>query len=383
MNSRNKRHIRVLHLISTLDMGGAEQNLLRLASTMDKDSFSSHVVCMTRPGIVGERLRSLAIPVFSLDMKKGIPDMRGVFRLLYYARLIRPDIIQCWMYHANLLGLSLAKPSRTLWNIRCSDIDLQSYGRIYRYAVKAGAILSPAPCAVVANSYSGRDVHEGLGYHPRRWEIIPNGFDTDIFRPDQDARKQMRESLGIPLESLVIGLVARFDPMKDHANFFQAAGALLKIHPEARFILAGRGVTWENRALVELMPKGLNRDQVHLLGERMDVSAVFSALDVAASSSWGEGFPNAVGEAMACGVPCVVTDAGDSKILVGETGIVVAARSPMELCASWDRMARMSPEDRAGMGVRARDRIMNNYTQDRTTHIYEELYRRVISPRSA
>lgn len=378
MNDRPKAPIKVLHLISTLDMGGAEQNLLRLASTLDKTRFSSHVVCMTTPGIVGESLKGCAIPVHSLAMEKGTPDLKGVYSLLYYARLIKPDVIQCWMYHANLLGLSMAQPGRTLWNIRCSSMDLDSYGRVYRYSVKAGAVLSSAPYAVVANSYSGRDVHEELGYHPRRWIVIPNGFDPDMFRPDPTARKSMRESLKIPPDSLVIGLVGRFDPMKDHGNFFQAAQALLEIHPQTRFVLAGRGITWENTALVELMPEGLDRSRVQLLGERTDVSAVFSSLDVLSSSSWGEGFPNAVGEAMACGVPCVVTDAGDSRVLVGDTGIVVSRKSPVELCSAWDTMARMSPEKRSEMGARARDRIVRNYTQDRTTRSYEELYRQVV-----
>jgi glycosyltransferase involved in cell wall biosynthesis len=371
--------IKVLHLISTLDVGGAEQNLLRLISTMDTSTFQNHVVCMTKPGIVGQKLEKTSTPVSSLNMKKGVPDIRAVLRLRFLARLLRPDIIQCWMYHANLLGLTIPDRARILWNIRCSDLDLSLYGTVYRFAVMAGARLSSIPYAVAANSIAGRDVHERLGYHPQKWVIIPNGFDTEIFKPDPDARFRIRSELGIPDDALVIGLIGRFDPMKDHSSFFAASLSFLKPYPHTHFILAGRGVTNENPQIRDQLGQRANLKKFHLLGERDDIPRILSAIDIASSSSISEGFPNAIGEAMACGVPCVATDAGDSGLLMGDTGLVVNRKSPQELCKAWDMIARMTPEARLEMGSRARERIQKHYSQDKTTRSYEDLYWQIIN----
>jgi glycosyltransferase involved in cell wall biosynthesis len=371
--------IKVLHLISTLDVGGAEQNLLRLISTMDKSTFQNHVICMTKPGIVGQKLEKTSTPVFSLNMKKGVPDIRAVLRLRFLARLMRPDIIQCWMYHANLMGLTIPNRARILWNIRCSDLDLSIYGTVYRFAVMAGARLSSIPYAVAANSIAGRDAHERLGYHPKKWVIIPNGFDTEIFKPDPNAHFSIRSELGIPDDALVLGLIGRFDPMKDHATFFSAASLFLMSHPDALFILAGRGVTDQNPRMRDYIGAITDQKKFHLLGERDDIPRILSAIDIATSSSISEGFPNAIGEAMACGVPCVATDAGDTGLLMGDTGLVVNRKSPQELCKAWDMIARMTPEVRLEMGSRARERIQKNYSQDKTTRSYEDLYRQIIN----
>jgi glycosyltransferase involved in cell wall biosynthesis len=372
--------IKVLHLISTLDVGGAEQNLLRLVATMDKSAFQNHVVCMTKPGIVGQKLEKTSTSVSSLNMKKGMPDIRAVLRLRFLAGLMKPDIIQCWMYHANLMGLTIPGRARILWNIRCSDLDLSLYGTVYRFAVMAGARLSGIPYAVAANSVAGRNVHEGLGYHPKRWVIIPNGFDINIFKPDPDARFRIRSELGIPEDAFVLGLIGRFDPMKDHASFFAASTSFLKSYPHTHFILAGRDVTPENPHIRDQLGQKADLGKFHLLGERDDIPHILAAIDIVTSSSLSEGFPNAIGEAMACGVPCVSTDVGDARILVEDTGLLVSKRSPQELCKAWDIIARMTHEDRLDMGSRARGRIERHYTQDKTTQRYEELYRKMITP---
>ena len=334
---------------------------------------------MTKPGIVGQKLEKTSIPVSSLNMKKGVPDIRAVLRLRFLSRLLRPDILQCWMYHANLLGLTIPDRARILWNIRCSDLDLSLYGTVYRFAVMAGARLSSIPYAVAANSIAGRDVHERLGYHPQKWVIIPNGFDTEIFKPDPNARFRIRSELGIPDDALVIGLIGRFDPMKDHSSFFAASLSFLKSYPHTHFILAGRGVTNENPQIRDQLGQRATLEKFHLLGERDDIPRILSAIDIASSSSISEGFPNAIGEAMACGVPCVATDAGDSGLLMGDTGLVVNRKSPQELCKAWDMIARMTPEARLEMGSRARERIQQHYSQDKTTRSYEDLYWQIIN----
>jgi glycosyltransferase involved in cell wall biosynthesis len=374
---REDKPLRVLHLISTLDVGGAEQNLLRLLTSMPKNAFVNEVACMTAPGVMGRRMEQAGIPVHSLRMKKGSPGLGGVLRLRFMAHLYRPDIVQCWMYHANLLGLTLAQPRRTLWNIRCSDMDLSAYGPVYRYTVRAGAGLSSIPRGVVVNSSTGRIYHERLGYHPREWVVIPNGFETDSFRPDPAARSALRVALRIPDEALVIGHVGRFDPMKDHETFFRAAREFMTLYPDARFVLAGRGVDRANPGIVEILPDGNRTHRIHLLGERQDIEKVYPSFDIFTSSSRSEGFPNAVGEAMAAGVPCVATDAGDTGILMGDTGIIVPRQSPEEICRAWQTLVDMGPQVRADMGLKARERIRTCYSQDLTTRHYAELYRKI------
>jgi glycosyltransferase involved in cell wall biosynthesis len=371
--------IRILHIISTLDVGGAELNLLRLLKFMDRDAFENHVACMTQPGTTAHKMEQIGIPVHSLKMKKGVPDPRALLRLRFLSGLIMPDVIQCWMYHANLIGLTLLKPRTTLWNIRCSDMDLSFYTRGYRWSVKTGAVLSRIPEAVIVNSHAGRRAHEELGYRPKRWVVIPNGFDTDVFMPDPNTRAEIRAELNIPENTLVIGLIGRFDPMKDHGTFFQASKLFLKSNPRTHFILAGKDVTQENPriALTD------NTEQFHLLGEREDVEHILASLDIATSSSISEGFPNVLAEAMACGVPCVATDAGDSRLLIGDTGIVTGKSSPRDLCDAWELMARLRPDARREMGLKARSRIMQSFTMKQATGSYESLYREIIKGKSS
>ncbi len=371
-----ERPVRVLHLISSLDVGGAEHSLFRLVTSMNRDLFANEVVCMKDQGPMGRRLEEAGIPVHSLKMKKGTPEFSAIFRLRFLRNLFQPDIIQCWMYHANLMGLTLFQASRTLWNIRCSDMDLTIYGAVYRFSVLAGARLSRFPRAVVVNSQEGRSIHEKLGYHPREWIVIPNGINTDIFRPDLAARVLTRKSLDIPEDALVIGLVCRFDPMKDHATFFQAAGKFLKVYPDARFVLAGRGVERTNQDMKRLVPGGDVADRMYFLGERQDIEKIYPLFDIMTSSSaWGEGFPNVIAEAMAYGIPCAATDVGDTGLLIGDTGILVRRRSPGCLCSAWDTIARMDLAGRKAMGIKARERIRLHYSQERTTGTYEQCYR--------
>ena len=208
-------------------------------------------------------------------------------------------------------------------------MDLQQYAASTTLVVKLLSRLSRLPDAVVVNSKAGRRWHEGLGYRPRRWEFVPNGFDTVEFRPDASARTGLRAELGLDSNAILVGLVARYDRMKGHEDFLRAAARLHEEHDKVHFVLAGRGVEAGNTALAAIA-SALGLDgAVHFLGERADVRRVTAALDIAVSASrFGEGFSKAIGEAMACGVPCVVTDVGDAAVLVGETGRVVPPRQP-------------------------------------------------------
>lgn len=376
MKAAPDKPIRILHLISTLNIGGAERNLAHLTTMMDRQSFRNMVVSMTDGGPMREVIARAGIPVSSLAMRKGVPDLRGILRLHKIIQAFQPDIIQAWMYHANLLGLFFTAGHSLIWNIRCSDMDLSRYGRIYRLVVRAGALLAGVPKVVITNAQAGKTVHEALGYHPRRWEIIPNGFDTELFKPDPATREKTRNELHIPHEAIAIGLIARLDPMKGHQTFFSALRILKKIYPEVHAILAGRGVEPSNPLILNLGPP-LN-DHIHMLGERTDIPEIMTALDILVSSSLSEGFPNTVGEAMSTSVPCVVTDTGDSCLLTGQTSLVVPRGNPQALAETIARLIEAGTATRTDLGQIGRRRIQDHYSLSAMVQRYETLYRQIL-----
>jgi glycosyltransferase involved in cell wall biosynthesis len=374
------KKIKLLHLITNLSIGGSEIMLWRLLERMDETRFANAVVCMIEAGPVADRIREMGIPVFFLGMKRKWPDPRGLTSILRLLRNERPDILQTWLYHSDLLGLLAGKIKgvpRLLWNIRCSNMDMNRYGRLTAMVVALNARLSGIPDSIIVNSYAGKEYHQRIGYRPKRWEVIPNGFDPEAFKPSEKARTGLRYELGLPEKSFLIGLVARFDPMKDHRNYFLAARQLLSTEEgkgEVHFVLAGFGVDVGNVTMKRVISEcGLN-GRVHLLGERTDIPFVTSGLDIASSSSLGEGFPNVVGEAMACGVPCVVTDVGDSAWLVGDTGRVVPPGDPIALAGAWRDLIRMGEDRRRSVGEAARRRIVEGFSIDVMVRRYETVY---------
>ncbi|HYG84893.1 MAG TPA: glycosyltransferase [Azospirillum sp.] len=272
----------------------------------------------------------------------------------------------------------IAKVPHILWNVRCSDMNMQEYRWMSRPLPWLLAKLSPMPDAVVINSETGRRVHEYYGYEPRSWEMIPNGFDLTRFRPDAAARQRMRAELGVPDVVVLIGLPARFDPMKDHLTFLAAATNLVEKEPNVGFVLIGRGLTDDNQWLrSRIAACGLGK-HVHLLGERKGIDRLLPGLDIVTlSSAFGEGFPNVLGEAMACGVPCISTDVGDAAHIIGDTGLVVAVRDPTAMAVAWRTLILAGAERRRELGRRARERIAENFSLPLIIGRYEALYEEV------
>lgn len=370
--------MKIVHLITDLSTGGAEKMLAKLLSGMDHSRFRNVVVSLTDRGVLGDSIRALGVPLHTLGMGRGRPSPLAAWRLWYLLRRERPVLLQTWLYHADLLGLicgRLAGIPRIVWNLRCSNMDMGQYSALSALVVRVLARLSQYPDAVLVNSETGRQVHEQLGYRPRHWELIPNGFDLDRFRPDPDIGAAFRRELNIPAGSFLVGMVARLDPMKDHGTFLKAATLLSRDHPEARFVLVGRDVRQGNEALVRLVKENGLDGRVHLLGERTDVERILPGLDLATlTSAFGEGFPNVLGEAMACGLPCVATDVGDAGAIIGDTGLLVPPRDPMALATAWWRVLDLGPEGRAQLGALARRRVEEHYSLVRVIRRYETLY---------
>jgi glycosyltransferase involved in cell wall biosynthesis len=368
----------IAHLITGLETGGAERMLARLVMSLDRERHRSIVVSMTGPGVVGPSLVSAGIELHTLDMRRGVADLRGLARLAAILRKAQPDILQTWLYHADLLGTLaqiFAPHCALLWNVQCAEsIDAEIVRRLLVWG-------SALPDAVVVNSLAGRRFHERLGYRPRRWEHIPNGCDTNVFRFDAEERLALRRELGVSDNAVAIGLPARFHPMKDHPNFLAAAARLAAVRPETVFVMVGPEVDSSNRVLGEIIATHRMTERVRLLGEREDMARVYSALDIATlSSAFGEGCPNVLVEAMSCGVPCVATDCGDAADIIGPTGLVVPPRDPEALSAAWNRLISLGPDARRALGADARRRIAGSYDLRIIVNRYDALYSGFIAP---
>lgn len=353
--------------------------LYKLLSKIDKRKFAPEVVSLLGMGVLGEKLIARGIPVCCLGMKRGFPNPLKILKIVQIFGKTQPDIVQTWMYHADLMGGIGAKIAGTfpvVWNIRNGDLDPQLSSKMTVFTTKICALISSiVPIKIICCAESAQKIHGKLGYRSDRMIVIPNGFDVEKFKPDSGAREQVHRELGIEKDSIVIGLAGRFDPQKDHGGFFCAASKLIKKTNKIQFVLCGNEITGGNEALKKMIYESGVEKNVHLLGRRDDMARVTAAFDIGCSSSaYGEAFSNTIGEAMACGVPCVVTDVGDSASIVGNTGIVVPPRDPNVLYLALKEMVDMGGEKRRYLGSLARERVVKEFSLDRVVHQYEELY---------
>lgn len=380
--------IKILHLITGLNTGGAEMMLYQLLARTDRERFEPVVVSLMDRGTLGDRIEALEIPLHVVGMRSVGRSATRLHHLWAIVRRERPEVLQAWMYHANFYGLivgKLAGVKHVVWGLHNSVLDSKSSKRTTIFVAKACAPLSWGTSAIVSCSKAALSYHIGLGYRKARACVISNGFDLELFQPDPRARNDVRNELGISEDALIIGSIARFDPQKDHHNLLQAAALLLitlkKAAPPIHFLLCGYGIDEKNPQLMSWIQQFDLGSCVHLVGLRQDIPRITAALDIATSSSYGEAFPLVVGEAMACGVPCVVTDVGDSAYLVGETGFVVPPRDPTALAAAWERLIAMGSEGRKVLGNAARQRIQAHFSLPAIVAQYEAIYDSLVAPK--
>jgi glycosyltransferase involved in cell wall biosynthesis len=375
--------IRICHLITGLDTGGAERSLVNLVTAMDRTEFDNEVVTLLKPGPMAQALTRAGIPVTSMGIGRQRPNPSVLLSLVRHLRAKRPTILQTWLYHADLLGTAaafFARPDHLLWNVRCTESNKPSMPRSTRFLPRFLAVLSRRPDAIIINSQQGQRDHDQIGYRPKQWINIPNGVDLERFVPRQSDRAALRARIGLPADAAVIGLVARYHPMKDVEGFLHAASLFQQGHANARFVLCGDGLTSANGKLAALISTLDLGDRVVLLGPRSDIELVYPALDaLTLCSTYGEGFSNVLCEAMACDVPCVATDIGDSAEIIGDCGLIVPRRDPEALAQAWRRLLEKGP--RPTLESR-RSRIAARYSLKRMCAHYESLYRSIVANNS-
>jgi glycosyltransferase involved in cell wall biosynthesis len=366
---------RVLHVITGLfPGGGAETLLVRLLEALGEERAGHSVLSLRPRWALAHDIEQLGVPVHAVGMS-GRPTPADIVRLGRILRESEAEVVQTWMLHANVLGLvaRMVSGSPVVWGVHLSEASRSTLGTKAVVVQRCEAICSWfVPSRIVACSASSREVMQRLRYRGSRIVTIPNGFDVMRFRPDAAVGKEIRRELGLPATTTVIGHLARFHPIKDHATLLAAAGQVLGQVSDVRFVLCGDGVTPDNPKLSALAaPLG---DGVLMLGQRNDVPRLLNAFDLAVSSSSGEALPLAIGEAMATGLPVVATRCGDSEELVADTGAITPVGDPTALARAMIELVKLGPETRKELGRRARARISSSYSLEGMAEGYQETW---------
>ena len=373
--------MKIFHLITGLNNGGAEGVLHRLAST---DSLNEHfVVSMMDSGKYGELLEENNVSVRCLNMPRGKLEIRGLIKLGVMLRSFEPDVVQTWMYHADLVGGGIARLigyKNIYWNIRGAELS-SDYTRLStRLIVKLLAFFSKfIPKGIISCSSVAISVHRQLGY-VGNFTYIPNGIDTDRYFPDYEAGLAEREKFLFIKQAFLIGAVARYSPQKNHNLLLECVSDLIRLKkfPNVMCVLVGPGLNSENYILTDRIKELGIQSHVLLHGESANINGVMNAIDLhVLASSYGEGFPNVIAEAMACGTPCLATDVGDTLQVIGNDGWVVEPDNRAQFLEGLISAIRLHEDDEkwANLCKSVRKKIVDNYGLDQMVARYRAVWK--------
>ena len=380
--------MKVLHIITGLGLGGAESALYRLVTSNNNAVNVKHVVVsIVDFGVFGKRLNEAGIEVHMIGMPRGRVTVKGLITLWTLIRKINPDVVQTWMYHADLIGGVVARVAgykNIIWGIVNFNLDRGAATKSTRWAAHLCSKLSAfVPKKIVSCSDRAMQAHISIGYIASKFVNIPLGYNLDEFKPLEMEKNGIRTSWGIKVNDTILGCVARWDPQKDHSNLLKAVALLEKKGLIFPCVLAGPGIDYKNTELINLIDTTVingAKSNLVLIGLADNISALMSALDVHILSSRGEAFPNVVAEAMACGTPCIVTDVGDAAAIVGNTGWVVPPNDSVALASAIEN-ATLAMNDKESWHKRkyeCRTRIAENYSMDRMTNAYLDLWKSLL-----
>ena len=361
-----KTTARVLHIIPNLAQGGAETQLLELVSKNKR-----HKICQLLPE--KNNLNFTSKNIYSLNMKRKIPDIRAFYKLYEVINEVKPDIIHSWMYHACLLEVILRKITNNkkiplVWGLRCSNMNVNNYSKQLKFIIKACSFFSNIPNLIVHNSYEGKIIHDNLGFNKNNI-VISNGIDTKKYSPNNGLRNNFRKKYKISKDTKVLLCVARLDPMKDHVNLLESFQKVKKSYSKVILVLAGLGTE-----------QFCNIDNVIALGCNDKINEVYAASDIIISSSaFGEGFSNALGEGMASGLVPVSTNVGDAKYIIKNLGKIVDPKSSTKLARAVLEVLNLSENDFKSYQNKVRVRIIDHFSKDIMLKNYDKIYNDLIA----
>ena len=375
--------MKVLHIIIGLNVGGAEMMLKRLVeSHLAYPGYRHVVVSLMDMGKLGPPLQSMGVEVYSLGIRSIFSIPQVLWRLVKLIRAGRPDIVQTWMYHADLLGglaARIAGNRNLIWGIRTTDI--RSAGSSVTVIVRwlCARLSKWVPQVIVCAAEASRQSHITVGYDSKKMLVVPNGYDFAWLKASVEERQALREQCGITHSQIVVGSLGRFHSVKDQENFVRAAGLLATKYPQLRFVMVGRDLDWDNAQLVRWIDRTGWKDHFTLLGERKDVPQCWAAMDIFCMHSRTEGFPNVLAEAMAMGLPCITTNVGDAAMLLDDAGVVVPKENSMALAQGVERLLALDQDARHALGMRAKARVEAEFSMARARERFEAIYRQVLN----
>ncbi|WYD80265.1 MAG: glycosyltransferase [Candidatus Electrothrix gigas] len=369
----------IAHVITSLNDGGAEGVLYRLCSA---DNRNTHVVISLQDeGKYGPMLMNKGISVYCLYLSNNILILHGIFKLALLLKKIKSDVVQTWLYHADFIGGLAAKAlglKKICWGIRSADFDDGSIGKTTMWIVRLNALLSKwIPVYIISCSNKGKRIHASIGYNENKLIAIQNGYDLYSFVPSLNGTRKLRKLTGVPKNIIVLGMVARFDPLKDHKLLVSALSLVSEFGYDFRCLLVGEGISADNLELKNWLERYRLHDHIRLMGQRTDIPVVMNLIDIHILSSSGEAFPNVLCEAMACGTPCVTTDVGDAAEIVGGTGWVVPAGSAEALSGAIIKAIDEfynEPDSWAKRRHYARNRIKENFGIEKMVEKYSQVW---------
>jgi len=377
--------LKVLHVITGLNVGGAETMLTKLIQQQVKlaEPIHQEILSLMEPGQAAARLAGEPVPMYTLAMRQGVPSLSAAGRLVRLARSISPDLIVGWMHHgylaAALAGVAAKDRPPVIWNVRHSLSDLTKEKALSRAVLRLASLMSGSAAAIIYNSRVAATQYEAFGFRGTRSVVIPNGFDCDVYRPRDNARDALQSAFGIDSSAIVVAMIARYHPMKNHLTLVEAVRLARQRGVDLHLLLVGQDMDVLPHPVIDAISRSIPLDRLTLSGQRSDVSEWLPGVDIVAlSSAWGEGFPNVLGEAMASGVPCVATDVGDSRWIIGNAGRTVPAQDPNAMAGAIVELAQAGPAARRKIGAIGRARITANFSIGEIARQYSSLYSEVL-----
>lgn len=360
--------MKILFFTRSLDIGGSERQIVALANGMKRLGHDVAVMVMYPGGALEHDLKTEGTRLISLD-KKGRWEIFGfAHRLVRGIRVERPDILHSFLTTQNIIAAVL-KPllgnTKVVWGVRSSNVDLSRYDSMTKMASWLETLVAGAPDHIIVNSRDGHERLKAKGYPTDRISAIPNGIDTGRYVMDKDAGRKVREEWGIAGDKMVIGHVGRLDPMKDHPTFLKASAIISAEKDNLVFVCVGGGPGGYGERMRRLAEDIGIAGRVIWAGSMNDMPSVHNAFDIEVCSSYGEGFPNSIGEAMACGTPCVVTNVGDLAWIVGDTGIIVPPSAPDKLAEGMRAMLDRVDRDPVSVSRPSRERVVDMFSVER------------------
>jgi glycosyltransferase involved in cell wall biosynthesis len=374
MNDNRK----LLIITTSLGIGGAEKILFELTEKLSSDSFRIEIISFISNGYYKNKLSNIGVTVHELNLTFNPLTWFNVTRIIRIIYLFKPDVVQTWLYHADLIGGICAKlmgVKRIYWNIRHSNLSFSKNSYSTLMIAKLCAWFSDIiPTQIVTCSEQSIETHARFGYEKSKFLVISNGFYTDKFKFNPYYRNKIRSELKIEPDAIAIGLFGRYHPQKNHKGLIQAIKLLEEKHHNLICVLAGKYIDYDNTEMTSLITELSLNDRFILLGERSDIALLYNALDYFALVSYGEGFPNVLGEAMLSGVICLTTDAGDSYLIMDNYGVRIKSTDPIEIARSLDFALQLNKEGKEKIVIEARNRIINTYSINNMVKNYKELY---------